>query len=159
MNGSFLLNDKQLAYLIHGQPLKLEYQTEGCWFIVISYNNGASFFKRLFFRKANGIFETVTNVYSPEIKLWGIGWGIKKLLDHRLRINFFNTRTQMMYSQTPQLKQTPTVGIRRLKNKIHFPSVRINNKIQPLLLDNQLVIQSYDDFKGYKQQHPKYQTI
>lgn len=159
MNGRFLLNDKELAYLIHGQPLKLEYHTEGCWFIVISYNNGASFFKRLFFKKANGIFETVTNVYSPVIKLWGIGWGVKKLLHHRFRINFFNTRTQMMYSKTPDLKSMPTVGVRRYRSKIHFPSVEVNTGLQPLLVNNQLHIQSYDDFMGYKQHHPKYQTI
>lgn len=158
MNARFLLNDNVISYLIHGQPLKLKYQTEGCWFIVISYNNGASFFKRLFFRKANGIFETVTNVYSPEIKLWGIGWGIKKFLDHKLRINFFNTRTQMMYSQTPELKSTPSIGIRKHKSYIHFPSIDTSKNRHPILLNNQLLIQFYDDFMEYKQQHSKSQT-
>lgn len=158
MKARFLLNDNVISYLIHGQPLKLKYQTEGCWFIVISYNNGASFFKRLFFRKANGIFESVTNVYSPEIKLWGIGWGIKKLLDHKLRINFFNTRTQMMYSQTPELKSTPAIGIRKQKSNIHFPSIDISKNRHPILLNNQLLILSFDDFMEYKQQHSKSQT-
>jgi len=159
MNGRFLLNDKELAYLIHGQPLKLEYHTEGCWFIVISYNNGASFFKRLFFKKANGIFETVTNVYSPEIKLWGIGWGVKKLLHYRFCINFFNTRTQMILALTPDLRPMPAVSVRRYSNKIQFPRVKINTGVMPSLVNNQLHIQSYDDFTGFKQQHPKFQTI
>jgi hypothetical protein len=158
MTGRFLLNDNDLTYLIHGQVIKLEYQTTGCWFVVILYNNGESFFKRIFFRKKNGLFETVTNVYRPVIKLYGIGWGIKKLFHHKLHINFINTREQLVFSKTPELPPMPETNIRRLNDQIILPGINVKNAKHPLLLNNQLFINSYDDLMEFTENHPETKT-
>jgi hypothetical protein len=149
MTGSFLLNNNTVAYLIHGQPFTLKYQTQGCWFVVVSYNNGESFFKRLFFKKSQGVFESVTNVYNPEIRLWGIGWGVKKLFHHSLKINFFNPRTQFVRTLLPQLPPSPKIRVKRFSPNFLLPNIEIQES-KPVLLNNQLTIHPYDDHKAYK---------
>lgn len=159
MNANFLLNNHGVAYLIHGQPFCLEYQTEGCWFVVINYNNGESFFRRPHFRKANGKFETVTNYYSPEITVWGIGWGIKRLFYKRLKINFFNPITQTIKTHTPDLPPMPAFGVRSPRMQINQQPVRIKAASQPRLLTKEMNISQYDDYSTYKANYPRTNTI
>lgn len=159
MKGQFLVNNNTISYLIHGQPLCLQYQTTGCWFVVIAYNNGDSLFNRLFFRKSNGKFETVTNVYSPEITLWGIGWGIKKLFHKRLQINFFNTRTQMMYPKTPELAAIPSIVVHKPNLLFKTPPIAITSATQPRLLADPMHILTYDDYLTYKENQPRINSI
>jgi hypothetical protein len=149
MKASFLLNNHSVAYLIHGQPLSLKYETEGCWFVVISYKSEESFFKRFFFRKPNGVFETVTNVYRPGITMWGIGWGIRKIIHKRLKINFFNPKTQLVRPHTPQLPSIPSVRVRSAEARFSVPFVNLESQ-QPVFINNQLTIHSYDDHLAYK---------
>ncbi len=159
MEAQFLINNNAIAYLIHGQPLCLQYKTTGCWFVVIAYNNGESFFKRLFFRKSNGKFESVTNFYSPEITLWGVGWGVKKLFHKRLRINFFNPLTQTIRSLTPELPPMP--GLEVLQTKVNFKTqhIAIKSAAQPRVLANTMNVLTYDDYSDYKENHPRNNTI
>ena len=159
MEGHFLVNNNTVAYLIHGQPLCLQYQTTGCWFVVIAYNNGDSIFKRLIFRKPNGKFESVTNVYSPEITMWGIGFGIKKLFNKRLHINFFNTVTQTIVANTPDLPSMPQFSVYSPKVQIHPPIATIKSAIQPRLLKTEFNTTAYDDYSIYKSNHYSNNTI
>jgi hypothetical protein len=173
MKGDFLLNDHDVAYLIHGQSLRLEYQTEGCWFVVIAYDNGNSFLQRFFFRKpnsktffrpryfkkANGKFESVTNVYCREITMWGVGWGIKKLFHKQLRINFFNTRTQTIRSHTPELPTMPQFYVESPRVEFHPQPVKVRSAVQPRLLANGMNRNAYDDYSTYKANHPRTNTI
>ena len=158
MNANFLLNDHGIAYLIHGQPFCLEYQSEGCWFLIINYNNGESFFRRPHFRKPNGKFNTVTNVYSPEITVWGVGWGIKRLFYKRLRINFFNPLTQTIRAHTPDLPAMPAFGVRSPRMQINQQPVRIKAASQPRLLTKEMNISLYDDYSTYKANHQRNNT-
>lgn len=153
MEGQFLINNNTVAYLIHGQPLCLQYQTTGCWFVVIAYNNGDSIFKRLIFRKPNGKFESVTNVYSPEITMWGIGWGIKRLFNKYLRINFFNTVTQTIVAHTPTLPVMPELSVCFPRLQVHQQFVRVKSARQPRLLKTDFKTIAYDDYSNYKATH------
>ena len=177
MNAKFLLNDHGIAYLIHGQPFCLEYKTEGCLFVVVVYNNGSSLIQKVFerffvlkpnsityprpcfFLKPNGKFETVTNYYSPQITVWGIGWGIKKLFSKRLRINFFNPITQTIKTHTPDLPPMPDFGVRSPRMQINQQPVRIKAASQPRLLTKEMNIAQYDDYSTYKANYPRTNTI
>ncbi len=77
MAGQFLINNKIIAYLIYRQSLCPQYQTLGCWFVVIAYNCDKSFSRKFYFRMPIGKFEFVTNVYSPNISLWDSVLGFK----------------------------------------------------------------------------------
>ena len=35
----FIMNDKKVNYLIHGQPLSYKYEIPKAWFVVIRYEN------------------------------------------------------------------------------------------------------------------------
>jgi hypothetical protein len=159
MKGDFLLNDHDVAYLIHGQSLRLEYQTEGCWFVVVAYNNGESFFRKLHFRKSEGVFESVTNKYNPSITMWGVGWSIKKLFHKQLQINFFNTRTQTIRSHTPELPAMPQFHVESPSIEFHPQPVKVRSAVQPRLLANEININTYDDYSTYKANHPRTNTI
>jgi hypothetical protein len=173
MEGQFLINNNTIANLIHGQPICLQYQTTGCWFVVIAYDNGDSFLQRFFFRKPNskilfrpwffrkasGKFESVTNVYSPEITMWGIGWGIKKLFNRRLRINFFNTVTQTVVAHTPTLPTMPEFRVNSPKVQIYPQIVTIKSAIQPRILNTEINTTAYDDYSNYKANHHSNNTI
>lgn len=156
LTARFLLNDNIVAYLIHGQPFKLEYQTNGCWFIIISYDNGSSFFRRISLKKASGVFISVTNVYKPQIKVWGIGWGISKLFDQRLHINFINTRTQVMFAKTPDLPEISNLHIKPSTFRILFTRLLLRKNKQAELLSSSIRINEYDDFTTYKNHHPEH---
>ena len=177
MEAQFLINNETIAYLIHGQPLCLQYETKGFWFVVIVYDDGKSFkqrfleklflrkpntkynYRRRFYRKTNGKFDTVTNYYSPEITLWGIGWGIKKLFHKRLRINFFNPLTQTLRSHTPELPIMPEFNVHSPKLQVHQQFVRVMSARQPRLLKTEFNTIAYDDYSNYKANHHSNNTI
>lgn len=177
MEAQFLINNSTIAYLIHGQPLCLQYKTTGCWFVVVVYDDGKSFkqrfleklflrkpntkynYRRRFYRKANGKFDTVTNYYSPEITLWGVGWGFKKLFHKRLRINFFNPLTQTIRSLTPELPPMPELEVQQPKVFFKTQYVAIKSAVQPRVLANTMNILTYDDYSNYKENHSRNNTI
>ena len=63
--------------------------------MVVKYNNGTSFFRRFYFKKASGTFENVTNACSPQIVFIAFGWGIKRY-KQQFKINFLNTIVREM---------------------------------------------------------------
>jgi hypothetical protein len=126
---------------------------------VINYNSGESFFRRPYFLRPNGTFESVTNVYSREITVWGIGWGIKKLFHKKLKINFFNTRTQNISTHTPDLPTMPVYQIHSPQLKVRTKPVNIRSSVQPRLLSKEININTFDDYYTYKANHPRTNTI
>jgi hypothetical protein len=82
---------KEYAYLIHGQYFRLDYKISNCWFCIFLYDNGESFFKKLYFKKCIGIFENITNAYKPNFKIFAFGSGIK-VFRYNLKINFINSK-------------------------------------------------------------------
>ena len=177
MEANFLITNNTIAYVIHGQPLCLQFKTTGCWFVVIVYDDGKSFkqrfleklflrkpntkynYRRRFYRKANGKFDTVTNYYSPEISVWGVGWGIKQLFHKRLKINFFNPITQTIRAHTPELPDMPDFSVRSPKIQVHQQHVRVKSASSPRLLNADLNITAYDDYSNYKSNYHSNNTI
>jgi len=149
MNGKFTINKSEVLYLIHGQSFSIEYETEGCFFTIFLYNNGGSFFNKISIKKSNGVFTSVTNVYSPTISVWGVGWRIKKIFQYCFKINFFNARTQLVKPITPQLDSLPSIKVTKL-NPIFQPNYIKLYVSQPFLKSNQLTVQSYDDYSALK---------
>ena len=96
MEAKFLLNGNEIAYLTHGQPFRLEIDATGPWFLVIHYDKGGSWFERWSFRKPRTVYESVTNVYRPHIRVWGVGRGVRRLLHRKLNINYVNVLWQKM---------------------------------------------------------------
>ena len=91
----FIMNDKKVNYLIHGQPLSYKYEIPKAWFVVIRYENELVhnserlkwFKKKYYLKKNNGVFENFTNAYSPIITFYCFGFGIWKFTK-----NFKNKR-------------------------------------------------------------------
>ena len=84
-----------MEYLLHGQVFKLNYVFSRTLFVVVKYNNGTSFFRRFYVKKASGTFENVTNAYSPQIIFIAFGWGMKRY-KQQFKINFLNTIVREM---------------------------------------------------------------
>jgi hypothetical protein len=89
MEGKFSINGNQVAYLIHGQPVSLNYEINRCWFVLLIHDTGRGFFRKFHFKRSKGVFETVSNVYSPTIRLVAFGLGIRRF-KFDLEINFIN---------------------------------------------------------------------
>ncbi len=140
MKASFSLNNSSIAYLIHGQYFRLDYNISNCLFCVFLYDNGESFFNKIYFKKNIGVFGNITNAYKPNLKILAVGKGIN-FFRFRLKINFINskppeievnpikspkvaqmnTKLKLPQFRLPQFQQNHSIGI-RLKNK----SIMIN---------------------------------
>jgi hypothetical protein len=96
MEAKFLLNGNEIAYLTHGQPFLLDIDATGPWFLVINYDKGGSWFEQWTFRKPRTVYESVTNVHKPHIRVWGVGRGVSKLLHRKLNINYVNVLWQKL---------------------------------------------------------------
>jgi hypothetical protein len=152
MNASFTLNNSEVAYLIQGQQFKLTINASDCWFLLVKYDNGASKFKKFYFKKRNCSFESVANVYNPKITVYGFGWGIKTLLQTSLKINFFNTTPQYVRAQTPDLAPQSNLNIIKQNIEIAKQSFAIQQEHTLSIQNKYCVITDYDNWKEYKQQ-------
>lgn len=152
MNASFNLNNSEVAYLIQGQQFKLTINASDCLFLLVKYDNGASKFKKFYFKKRNCSFESVANVYNPKITVYGFGWGIKKLLETSLKINFINTRPLFVKAQTPELIPQTHVNISKQKIEIAKQCFALIQEQTISILNKDFVISDYDNLEQYKQQ-------
>jgi len=143
-------NGNKTAYLIQGQAFVMNFHFTRCLFVLVYYNNGKypdgrfhfnKFWNKISFRSTKGTFESITNVYHPEIKFFTFGYGIKI---HRLvlKINFFNTIEPNISIIDSSFTKVPEVKIRNQKvvlhpiefskldqnPKFHVLEVELNNK-------------------------------
>lgn len=136
LKASFSFNNTSIAYLIHGQYFRLDYTISNCLFCIFLYDNGESFFNRVYFKKSTGVFENVTNAYKPNLKIVAFGRGIN-FFKFRLKINFINskppkvevnpincpevaqinTKLKLPQFRLPQFKQKQLIGL-QIKNKL-----------------------------------------
>jgi hypothetical protein len=90
------INKEEVGYLIHGQPFFFEFGIEGAKYLIIDHKlpMRGKWWKRFRFSKPEGSFFSVTNAYSPEIRIYAFSsyfslWPEKFVLP--LKINFLNT--------------------------------------------------------------------
>jgi hypothetical protein len=162
MTARTLLEGHPVSYLIHGQPFSLEIEAKGCLFIVIRYDSGKSASRRWAIKRRNTLFRSVTNAYHPVIRAWGVGWGIQKLFEKRLNINFINVLNQDPLLKTPEpspirmpvfaplvLKtERPMVHIPMLKPFFLFP-IATKTNVKPWKIDR------LDDWESFREKESK----
>ncbi|MFO0495333.1 MAG: hypothetical protein ACK50Y_07360 [Flavobacteriia bacterium] len=127
-------NGQKVEYLLHGQVFKLNYVFSRTLFVVVKYNNGTSFFRRFYVKKASGTFENVTNAYSPQIIFFAFGWSIKRY-KQQFKINFLNTIVREMRPRQLSSNVTQRMDVNAKNvylNQIAF-SVE-STKVQPNLI-------------------------
>ena len=135
---------KEYAYLIHGQYFRLDYNISNCWFCIFLYDNGESFFKKLYFKKCIGIFENITNAYKPNFKIIAFGSGIK-VFRYNLNINFINNKPLKV--EVNPIK-SPKVALFNTTFKLpqfQLPIFKKNGDISFLINNNTIKINEHDD--------------
>ena len=144
MKASFSLNNSSIAYLIHGQYFRLDYNISNCLFCVFLYDNGESFFNRIYFKKNTGVFENVTNAYKPNLKILAFGKGIN-FFRFRLKINFIN-------SKPPEIEVNPIKSPKasQMNTKFKLPQFRLpqfqkNQSIGIQIKNKSVMINQYHD--------------
>lgn len=141
MKASISINNSDIAYLIHvihGQYFRIDYNISNCLFCVFLYDNGESFFKRIYFKNNSGVFENVTNAYKPNLKILAFGRWLN-IFRFRLKINFIN-------SKPPEIEvnpiKIPEVAQMEIKRKIPHFKLPIFNKSNGInfQIDKQIII-------------------
>lgn len=70
MKASILLNNSDIAYLIHGQYFRLDYKISNCVFCVFVYDNGEQVENINYPQKKEGVFNAIyLSIISPFINL------------------------------------------------------------------------------------------
>ena len=125
MRAQFLLNGEDKAYLIHGQPLEFEIKAERCLFLLIHYAGGNGLFRRWSLRRPHTRYRSVANCYATRLRVWGIGWGIRRLIDLPLHINFFNLIDIRMRCHTAAPERVMSPDINTSPVQIDSPNCRL----------------------------------
>ena len=149
MKASFSINNQDLSYLIHGQYFRLDYKVSRCLFLIFYYDNGSSFFKRIYFKKNRGVFENVTNCYKPNLKIYALGFGIR-IFKFKLKINFINSKPPEIFLKVDQAPASPSLNIRPLSPKLRVPVFYKKDHTTLRLLNNSIIINNYNDLDVFK---------
>jgi hypothetical protein len=156
MEGRFLLNGNSITYLIQGQPFELLIQGIGCRWVVIHYADGASLFWNWHIRRADTVFRSTTNIYRPLIRVWGIGWGIRKLLHKHLHINFMNVREQDLRPNAPLAARRPDMSSEPMPCTLIPPAWPSRVADCGPLRGNVPAIAFMDDYERFKSAYPSH---
>jgi hypothetical protein len=125
---------KRTAYFIQGQEFVLNFHFTKCLFILVYYNNGEypdtrfhfnKFWNKISFMSPKGAFQSITNVYHPDITFITFGYGFKI---HRvaLKINFLNTIQPSLTIKESIFKKAPVVTIN--ENRLVLNPIELNKK-------------------------------
>jgi hypothetical protein len=129
MKAQYLLNGENIAYLIHGQPLEFEIKGRGCLFLLIQYNGGRGFWGRWSIQRSHTHYRSLANCYAPRFKVWGIGWGIRRLIDLPLHINFVNVVNMPMRCEPSEPERVMKPLIDRAPVQIDRPECKLASVI------------------------------
>ena len=152
-------NGNKTAYLIQGQEFELNFHFTRCLFVLVYYNNGKypdgrfhfnKCWNKISFRSTKGAFESITNVYHPEIKFITFCYGIK-IHSVVLKINFFNTIEPSISIINRSFTKAPKVKITDQKVVLHpieFSKMDQNPKLE--FLDVELNNKSELNYKNIK---------
>lgn len=136
MSSMIKLNESDsVNYLIHGQDLTLDFNFATAFFVCIHYNpvpatskfRKGSFwwFQRLHWFSRKGVFQSKVNVFYPQLTLYVIGWGIKKI------------SIPLQVDRVHVVKNVPTVHLPDFTYRLpSMPVLRMAefNSIHPLFL-------------------------
>jgi hypothetical protein len=139
-----------VEYLLHGQVFKLNYVFSRTLFVVVKYNNGTSFFRRFYVKKASGTFENVTNAYSPQIIFIAFGWGIKRY-KQQFKINFLNTIVREMRPRLLSSNVTQRMDVNAKKIFLNSIAFSVESaKVQPTRVSTYTSIDLDTNYLSYK---------
>lgn len=94
MSYSLFFNEQKINFFIQGQDLNISFIFRNTFFVIILYKKERNisifqFYKYIFFRKSVGFFETVTNIYNPNIYFIPIGFN-PMIVKRKLNIKFLD---------------------------------------------------------------------
>ena len=94
MSYSLFFNKQKINFFIQGQDLNISFIFRNTFFVIILYKKEKNisflqFYKYIFFRKSVGFFETVTNIYNPNIYFIPIGFN-PMIVKRKLNIKFID---------------------------------------------------------------------
>jgi|688.fasta_scaffold42823_4 hypothetical protein len=94
MSYSLFFNKQKINFFIQGQDLNISFIFRNTFFVIILYKKEKNisllqFHKYIFFRKSIGFFETITNIYNPNIYFIPIGFN-PMLVKRKLNIKFLD---------------------------------------------------------------------
>ena len=161
---TFLINNKELNYLIHGQPLSCQYKIPVALFVVVRYEKELNhntqrlkwLNKKFYFLKSRGVFNTLTNAYSPKIEFYCFGLGIWKIIKN-LKVNFVNVKLPDLKIEDKPLNllspfQIKTTRLHFELNKRFFSNV-VFNKNSFSIIKKECQIKEYNDYELFKQNY------
>lgn len=128
MRARALLNGESISYLIHGQPFTLEIEATGCLFLVIACDSGRSKLDKWSFRRPRTVFKGVTNAYDPLVRVWGVGWGVRKIFEKRLQVNFMNVMEQHLRIRVPPSSPVPVPFVEEQVVEVKSPSMALKGQ-------------------------------
>ena len=119
-------------------------------FVVVKYNNGTSFFRRFYFKKASGTFENVTNACSPQIVFIAFGWGIKRY-KQQFKINFLNTIVREMRPRQLSSNVTQRMDVNPKNIYLNSNAFSVESaKVQPNLITTFTSVDLDTNYLSYK---------
>ena len=94
MSYSLFFNKQKINFFIQGQDLNISFIFRNTFFVIIIYKKERNislfqFYKYIFFRKSVGFFETVTNIYNPNVYFIPIGFN-PMIVKRKLNIKFID---------------------------------------------------------------------
>jgi hypothetical protein len=94
MSYSLFFNKQKINFFIQGQDLNISFIFRNTFFVIILYKKEKNisllqFYKYIFFRKSIGFFETITNIYNPNIYFIPIGFN-PMIVKRKLNIKFLD---------------------------------------------------------------------
>jgi hypothetical protein len=118
--------------------------------VVVKYNNGTSFFRRFYVKKASGTFENVTNAYSPQIIFIAFGWGMKRY-KQQFKINFLNTIVREMRPRLLSSNVTQRMDVNAKKIFLNSIAFSVESaKVQPTRVSTFTSIDLDTNYLTYK---------
>jgi hypothetical protein len=144
VKASFSLNNSSIAYLIHGQYFRLDYNISNCLFCVFLYDNGESFFNRIYFKKNTGVFENVTNAYKPNLKILAVGKGIN-FFRFRLKINFINSKPLEIEVNPIKSPKVAQMNTKFKQPQFRLPQFQQNQSICIQIKNKSIMVNQHHD--------------
>ncbi len=138
MKASFSLNNSEIAYLIHGQYFRIDYDVSNCFALIFIYDNGDKVEKINYPQKKTGVFNTIyQKIISPFINLVNPIYWFLQLLKVYKKIYFKKSKGKfenLTNSYNPNLKIIALgrgIKVFRFRLKINFinskpPEIEVN---------------------------------
>jgi hypothetical protein len=138
VKSSFSINNSDIAYLIHGQYFRLDYNVSNCFLLIFVYDNGEKVDNLFYPQKKTGIFNAIyLIIISPFINLVNPIYWFLQLIKVYKKLYFKKTKGKfenLTNSYNPNLKIIALgwgIKVFRFRLKINFinskpPEIEVN---------------------------------